>query len=185
MSVLALRRLSAVALLGLGLAGPAGCAADSDACKGRSETCLSLTLLGEDGVGQIDQLSVMVMRQPKPQAPMMPLGEPRPLPVKVAVLWPDGPGTVSVRSYLNGQLNGVSAELSLDLRNGAHDQRKLSLYPPLSGSGLGDLASGPRDMAHPPADMATPPDLTAPPPDLTAPPPDLTAPLPDLTAPTD
>src|SRR5262245_60861008 len=79
-------------------AGISGCA-DEDACKGRSETCLSLTLSGE-GVTEADQLEVLVVRQPKPQTPMMPLGEPKPLPFKVAVLWPDGPGTVSVRSYL-------------------------------------------------------------------------------------
>ena len=67
-------------------------------------------------------------------------------------------------------------------RNGAHDKRKLTLYPPLSGTPLGDLGGTPppRDMAtHPPdmstqpadmstqpADMSTQPDMAAPPPDM-------------------
>lgn len=166
-------------------AAASGCA-DSDACKGHSETCLSLTLSGESGVTQADRLEVMVLRTSKPTMPMVPLDQPKSLPVKVAVLWPDGPGTVSVRSYLSGQLNGVSAELSLDLRNGDHDQRKLSLYPPLDGTSLGDLGSvPPRDMAQTPRDMAMPPrDMAQTPPDMAQTPPDMTSP-PDLTSPTD
>lgn len=161
--------------LGLALLSASGCA-DTDACKGHSETCLSLTLSGEGGVAQADRLEVMVMRSSKPTMPMMALDAPKSLPVKVAVLWPDGPGTVSVRSYLSGQLNGVSPELSLDLRNGDHDQRRLSLFPPIDGTALGDLGSvPPRDMATmPPRDMAMPPpDMATPPPDLTPPPLDL------------
>jgi hypothetical protein len=171
-------------LLLLGVSAP-GCS-DSDACKGRSETCISLTLSGADGVTQADQLEVQVLRQPKPEMPMVPLGEPRPLPFKVAVLWPDGPGTLSVRSYLQGKLNGVTAELALDLRNGAHDQRKLTLFPPLVGMPLGDLGgTPPRDMAAPPADMTAPPaDMTSPPADMTSPPVDMTSPA-DMSAPTD
>lgn len=177
------RLLNSLLGAGLGLSlcltlGASGCA-DSDACKGHSETCLSLTLSGENGVAQADRLEVMVMRTSKPTLPMMALDSPKALPVKVAVLWPDGPGTVSVRSYLAGQLNGVSPELSLDLRNGDHDQRKLALFPPISGTALGDLGTAPgRDMAMPPRDMASaPPDMTMSPPDLTQPPPDLTAPV--------
>lgn len=158
-----------------------GCA-DEDACKGRSETCLSLTLSGE-GVMQADQLEVMVLRQPKPQTPMMPLGEAKPLPFKVAVLWPDGPGTVSVRSYDSGTLNGVTPELALDLRNGEHAQRKLTLFPPLEGKPQ-DFGGPPpkRDMAKP-MDLSTPPDMTMPP-DMSTPV-DMMAPPPDMTMPTD
>jgi hypothetical protein len=123
-----------------------------------------LTLVGAEGVSRADQLAVLVQRQPVAQMPMVVLGDAQPLPFKVAVLWPDGPGTVSVRSLLGGQLSGVTAELTLDLRNGAHDQRQLTLFPPLVGSPLGDLGSRPRDLASPPdsaapADLATPSDL--------------------------
>ena len=170
-------------MLALLLAGGAGCA-DEDACKGHSETCLSLTLSGE-GVMSADQLEVMVIRQPKPQTPMMPLGEPKPLPFKVAVLWPDGPGTVSVRSYLMGTLNGVTPELALDLRNGEHDRRKLSLFPPLSGMQQDFGTAEKRDMAKP-RDLSMPdlsmPDLSVPA-DMTMGP-DMTA-GPDMTMPTD
>jgi hypothetical protein len=152
-------------LLGVGFSG----CADEDACKGRSETCLSLTLSGE-GVMEADQLEVLVVRQPKPQTPMMPLGEPKPLPFKVAVLWPDGPGTVSVRSYLQGTLNGVTPELALDLRNGEHDRRKLTLYPPLAGIPQDFGTVERRDMKKP-MDLSMPdlsmPDLSPPPPDMT------------------
>lgn len=169
---------SLLALLGI---SPTGCA-DNDACKGHIETCLSLTLSGFEGVSEADQLEVMVKRMPKPQTPMVPLGEPRPLPVKIAVLWPDGPGTVSVRSYLQGQLNGVSAELALDLRNGAHSQRKLTLYPPLTGSLPKDLGtSTSTDMAAP-LDMTKRSDMTAPMDMLELP--DL-ATSPDMDSPTD
>jgi hypothetical protein len=150
-------RLAVAALL-LAL-GAAGCRGDSDACQGRAETCLSLTLLGSDGVSQADQLALLVQRQPLAQMPMVPLGEARPLPFKVAVLWPDGPGIISVRSLLGGQLTGVTAELTLDLRNGAHAKRQLTLYPPLLGSPLGDLGSSPRDLSAP-SDMAKPSDLS-------------------------
>jgi hypothetical protein len=185
------RSVSRLALPALLASALAGCA-DQDACKGRSETCLSLTLSGE-GVMEADQLEVMVQRLPKPQSPMMPLGEARPLPFKVAVLWPDGPGTLSVRSYLAGTLNGVSSELTLDLRNGEHDMRKLTLYPPLDGRPI-DFGTPPRrDMARPvdmtmppPPDMSMPPsDMSVPPPDFSVPPPDFSVPPPDFSMPTD
>lgn len=151
-----------------------GCSEDSDACEGRAETCLSLTLFGSDGVSAADQLRMMLLRKEQPLSPMTPLGSVQDFPFKVAVLWPDGPANLSVRSSLGGMLNGVSAEISLDLRNGQHAQRKLTLYPPLPGSQPTDMAR-PRDMTTLP-DMAVPPDMTVPP-DLTV--------LPDLTMPTD
>lgn len=140
----------------------------------------------------VDRLEVMVLRQPKPQQPAVPLSMPFALPFRVAVLWPDGPGTLSVRSYLQGQLNGVTPELGLDLRNGAHDMRKLTLFPPLVNSSLGDLGYAPRrdmampkDMAMQPPDLAMSPDLAMPPaPDLAAAPDDMTTPL-DQTSATD
>lgn len=172
-----------------GLTGLTGCGESNDACKGQSETCLSMTLYGSDGVSRADQLQVMFMRKPKPDMPMMPLGSPQDLPFKVAVLWPDGPATVSVRAMLSGQLAGVSPEFSLDLRNGQHVQRKVTLYAPLPGSGeLPDLAAGrpdlsssPPDLATNPPDLAETPDLAEPPVDLAVPPPiDLAMPPVDL-----
>lgn len=176
-------RRAVIALPALLFAGLVGCA-DQDACKGHSETCLSLTLSGE-GVMTADQLEVMVQRSPKPQAPMMPLGDAKALPFKVAVLWPDGPGTVSVRSYLSGTMNGVTSELTLDLRNGEHDMRKLTLYPPIDGKPQDFGTAARRDMARP-VDMTVPPvpDMTAPPADMTAGP-DMTVPPPDMMMPTD
>lgn len=163
-----------------------GCGESSDACKGQSETCLSLTLYGSDGVTRADQLQVMFMRKPKPDMPMMPLGSPQDLPFKVAVLWPDGPATISVRAMLSGQLAGVSPEFSIDLRNGQHVQRKLTLYSPLPGNGelpdlatRSDLSSPPRDMATSNPDLAEPQDLAEPtPPDLSVPPPPIDLALP-------
>lgn len=179
------RRLLPVAGLSL-LTGLTGCA-DNDACKGHSETCLSMTLYGSDGVTRADQLQVMFMRKPKPDMPMMPLGSPQDLPFKVAVLWPDGPATISVRAMLSGQLAGVSPEFSLDLRNGQHQQRKVTLYPPLPGnadqpdlltsrpdlSSPADLSTVNPDLATPSPDLSVPPDLSEPPPpiDLAIPPP--------------
>jgi hypothetical protein len=116
----------------------------------------------------------MVMRQPKPEMPMMPLGTPEPLPFKVAILWPDGPGTLSIRSFLQGQVNGVTAEITVDLSNGAHEQQLLTLFPPLVGSSLGDM------WLPTPPDMTSTTDLSAPAPaDLTVLPPE------DLSTPTD
>lgn len=185
-----LARWLAVPLLSTGLVSASGCA-DSDACKGRKETCLSVTLYGEGGVTRADQLQVMLMRKSKPDQPMMALGSPQDLPFKVAVLWPDGPATLSVRAMLEGQLTGVSPELSLDLRNGQHLQRKLTLYPPLPGTEAVDMASGRRDLSSSPPDLVTaPPDLAEVPdlaesPDLSVtPPPDLSVtPPPDLSSP--
>lgn len=171
-----------------------GCA-DNDACKGHSETCLSLTLYGSDGVTRADQLQVLLMRKVQPVLPMMTLDSPQDLPFKVAVLWPDGPATLSVRAMLSGQLAGVSPEFALDLRNGQHLQRKVTLYPPLPGTVDVDLGAPRPDMATPATDMATPPpdlaealDLAelpdlfeVPPPDLAMPPPpDLALPPSDL-----
>ena len=81
-----------------------------------------------------------------------------------AVLWPDGPATLSIRAMLGGQLAGVSPEFSLDLRNGQHLQRKVTLYAPLPGSSeTPDLASNRPDMSSP-ADLSTSsPDLAEPP----------------------
>ncbi len=176
-------------LVGLALAGlwaASGCV-DSDACRGRSETCLSLTLSGDTGVTQTDQLQVMFMRMLKPDVPMMSLDSPQDLPLKVAVLWPDGPATISVRALLTGQLIGVTPELDLDLRNGEHAQRKLTLYPPLPGSGVlpPDMAKSQPDLRQPVDLSDTSPDLAESPPDLSMPPPDLSMPPPpiDLAAP--
>lgn len=183
-----LARWLAAPLLLAGLASAGGCA-DSDACKGRSETCLSVTLYGE-GVTRADQLQVMLMRKAKPDQPVMALGSPQDLPFKVAVLWPDGPATLSVRAMLEGQLAGVSPELALDLRNGQHLQRKITLYPPLPGTEAVDMASHRRDLSTPPDLAKQPPDMTEVPdlletPDLSTPlPPDLSTPLPpDLSTP--
>ncbi len=155
-------------LSGAGLAllsAALGCGSDNDACNGRSETCLSLTLSGSDGVAKADQVQVYVARKAKTQNPVEALSEPRELPFKIAVLWPDGPATLHVRTYFRGQLNGLSPEISLDLRNGAHEKRKLTVYSPISGSPLPDVPTldmaVPRDMASPP-DMTTPADMTAP-----------------------
>lgn len=154
--------LWAAAGLALGIAG-LGCSSDNDACSGRSETCLSLTLSGSDGVSKADQVQVFVARKPKTGSPVEALSEPRELPFKIAVLWPDGPATLHVRTFLQGQLNGLSPEISLDLRNGAHEKRKLTLYSPLQGTGLPDMAGGtPPDLSTP-RDMASPPDLSDPP----------------------
>ena len=181
------------ALAALGLAGAAalsGCG-DSDACKGQKGTCISITLDGESGVTEADRLVVMVQRKAKPDVPAMAIDSPLALPFKVAVLWPDGAGTLSVRSYLQGTLNGVTSEIALDLRNGVHEKRKLTLYPPLpgtvgtpdmKGNPPSDMRMPPRDMRGPEDDMATPDDMTMPPPDLSGPGPDL-SPLPDLSGP--
>lgn len=157
--------------IGLGLPlfvalGLSGCK-DADACKDHSETCVSLTLFGAEGVSQADQLQLYIQRKLKPDMPMMPLSEPQEFPLKVAVLWPDGPATLSVRSYLRGQLNGLTSELTLDLAGGAHAHRKLTLYPPLP-EGPADMATPPpRDLSMPPRDLSTPPaDLTTPPDDM-------------------
>ena len=80
-------------LSGAGLAllsAALGCGSDNDACNGRSETCLSLTLSGSDGVAKADQVQVYVARKAKTQNPVEALSEPRELPFKIAVLWPDG-----------------------------------------------------------------------------------------------
>ena len=134
----------------------AGCA-DNDACKGHSETCLSLTLYGSEGVTRADQLQVLLMRKVQPVLPMMTLDNPQDLPFKVAVLWPDGPATLSVRAMLSGQIAGVSPEFALDLRNGQHLQRKVTLYPPLPGTADVDLGASRPDMATPAMDLATTP----------------------------
>lgn len=172
----------AAAGLSLSIAG-LGCGSDNDACKGRTETCLSLTLSGSDGLTKADQVQVYVARKPKTGSPVEALSEPRELPFKIAVLWPDGPATLHVRTYLQGQLNGLSPEISLDLRNGAHDKRKLTLFPPISGSPLPDMSGGVLPDMTSPRDMANPPDLADPPPDLSPPadmsPPDM--PAPDLS----
>ena len=195
------RRSGRARLLGgvaLSAAVSAGGCSDNDACKGHSETCLSLTLYGSDGVMRADQLQVLLMRKVQPALPMMTLDSPQDLPFKVAVLWPDGPATLSVRAWLGGQLAGVSPEFALDLRNGQHLQRKLTLYPPLPGTADVDLGAPRPDMATPPADLsatcpglaevpdlAEAPDLFEVPPDLTMPPPPDLAfpPPPDLALP--
>lgn len=166
--------------LAVGASALSGCS-DHDACKGIKETCLSLTLVGAEGVTEADQLQVLVQRKPAPTMQMMALGSPQVLPFKVAVLWPDGPATVSVRSSLAGQVNGVTSELILDLRAGQHTMRRVTLFPPLLGPGLPDLATGPRDLMRP-ADLRTP-DLSSPP-DL-SPPEDMSVAQPDLTLPPD
>jgi len=169
------------ALLFAGLASASGCA-DSDACKGHSETCLSVTLYGESGIKSVDQLQIMLSRRSKPDQPMMALSSPQDLPFKVAVLWPDGPATLSVRAMLAGQLNGVSPEFALDLRNGQHLQRRVTLYPPLPGTDPVDMATIRRDLSVPPdlatqqADLLEVPDLLELP-DLT------TQTLPDISTP--
>jgi hypothetical protein len=174
-------RLAGRLLTGAGLLLTSGCA-DNDACRGHSQTCLSLTLSGEDGVTRADQLEVLFMRMVKPDLPAMALDSPQDLPFKVAVLWPDGPATISVRAFLSGQVAGVSPELDLDLRNGQHVQRKLSLYPPLPGVNTPDMAKRhPADLSTTPPDMTETPDLAMPPPDLSQTPPDLSLPPPDLS----
>ena len=168
-------------LLFAGLASAGGCA-DSDACKGHSETCLSVTLYGENGITSVDQLQIMLSRKSKPDQPMMALGSPQDLPFKVAVLWPDGPATLSVRAMLAGQINGVSPEVALDLRNGQHLQRKVTLYPPLPGTDPVDMATVRRDLSVPPDQATQQPDLLAVPDLLEVP--DLTVPmLPDMSVP--
>lgn len=169
-----MKMLAKLAAMGLALSSvlTSGCSEDSDACEGRAETCLSLTLYGSDGVSAADQLRIMLLRKEQPLSPMTPLSAVQDFPFKVAVLWPDGPANLSVRSSLSGMTNGVSAEISLDLRNGQHAQRKLTLYPPLPNTQPTDMAR-PRDMAVQP-DLAVPPDMTvlqdmAVPPDLTVP----------------
>ncbi len=157
-----------------------GCSEDSDACEGRTETCLSLTLFGSDGVTAADQLKVMLLRKEQPLSPSTPLSSVQDFPFKVALLWPDGPANLSVRSSLSGVVNGISAEISLDLRNGQHAQRKLTLFPPLPTTQPTDMARV-RDLSSLP-DLTTPPDLTVMP-DMTAPP-DLTDPV-DQTVTTD
>lgn len=165
--------LFGAAALVLALGG--GCSDSSDACERRTETCLSLTLYGADGVSSADQLKVLIWRKDQPLSPLTPLGDRQDFPFKVALLWPDGPASVSVRSLLAGTVNGVSAEISLDLRNGQHAQRKLTLFPPLP-------AGAPVDMARP-RDMTIVPDLATPKPDLAVVP-DLSEPV-DLSTPTD
>lgn len=160
-----MKRSALALVLGGALALLGGCSGGNDACKGVNETCLSLTLMGTEGVTQADQLEVLLSRQTKGRNPMMALGSPQDLPVKVAVLWPDGGATISVRSFVAGVLTGVSAELTLDLRGGAHAKRALTLYPPIAGPTPADLAG--RDLATPPPpDLATPdlatPDLATP-----------------------
>ncbi|MFO0573199.1 MAG: hypothetical protein U1A78_04305 [Polyangia bacterium] len=172
---------ASAALATLFVLGPLGACSDHDACKGVKETCLSLTLVGAEGVGEADQLQVLVQRKPASTMQDMALGAPLALPFKVAVLWPDGPATVSVRTSLSGQVNGVSSELTLDLRSGQHAMRRVTLYPPLLGPGLPDLG-GPRDLGRPsdlrpPADLSTPADLRQPD--------DLSMPMPDLAEPAD
>ena len=190
-----LRRLrglgATLAALGLLSMAGAGCT-DNDACKGRRETCLSISLSGAEGLDKVDQVQVYVSRQAKPLSPVDALGEPRSLPFKLAVLWPDGPATMYVRTFLQGKLNGLTAEISLDLRNGAHEKRKLTVFPPIFGIDLPDMAGPPpprADMAMPrdmatPMDMATPVDMAddmpAPPTDLPMPPVDLPPPPTDL-----
>ncbi len=159
------------------VAALSGCHEDSDACEGRTETCLSLTLFGSDGVAAADQLKVMLLRKEQPLSPSTPLSSVQEFPFKVALLWPDGPANLSVRSSLNGVVNGVSAEISLDLRNGQHAQRKLTLFPPLPNTQPTDMARI-RDLGTLP-DLTTPPDLTLMP-DLTTPP-DLTDPVDQAT----
>ncbi len=105
-----------------------------DGCQGRSESCLSLTLRSEENIDHIDRLEIMIKRATAPASPMTPLDKPVALPVNVAVLWPDGPGTISVRTYLQAQMNGVSPEMALDLRNGQHELHELMLFPPLGGN---------------------------------------------------
>jgi len=165
-------------------AAAAGCS-DNDACSGRKETCLSLSLSGSDGVSKVDQVQVFVSRQAKPLSPVDALSEPRDLPFKVAILWPDGAASLHVRTFLQGKLNGLTPEITLDLRNGAHERRKLSLFPPIVGTDLPDMAgnppprpdmTSPRDMATP-ADMATPEDMTTPA-DMPMPPADMPADMP-------
>jgi len=171
--------LGGTLLLALSLAG---CHEDGDACEGRTETCLSLTLFGAEGVTAADQLKVLILRRDQPLSPSTPLSSVQEFPFKVALLWPEGPANVSVRSLLAGMTNGVSAELSLDLRNGQHAQRKLTLYPPLPTGTPTDMARV-RDLSTLP-DLTPPADLLMSPPDLTMSQPDLAVP-PDLSAPTD
>lgn len=166
---------------GAALSALGGCN-DHDACKGVKETCLSITLVGE-GVTEADQLQVLVARKPAMTMQMMALGSPQPLPFKIAVLWPDGPAALSVRTLIGGQVNGVTSELVIDLRNGQHGLKRLTAFPPLPGPGLPDLAVV-RDMAR--TDMAKPPeDMAKPPEDLAMPPEDLAMPQPDLLMPPD
>lgn len=160
-----------------------GCGGD-DACKGRGETCVSLTLLGSEGISQVDQLQVFVTRKAAPSSPMTPLGSPQDLPFKVAVLLPDGVSLLSVRSFLGGTMNGITPEISLELRSGAHDKRLLTLYPPLPGGTGRDMSVGGMDMRQPPIDMRQPPVDLRPPADL-RPPSDMNTPdlnMPDLSA---
>ena len=175
---LALTLLCGAALFSLG-----GCN-DHDACKGVKETCLSITLVGE-GVTEADQLQVLVARKPATTMQMMALGSAQQLPFKIAVLWPDGPAALSVRTLLGGQVNGVTSELVVDLRNGQHGLKRLTAFPPLPGpAGLPDLAvvrdMARTDMAKPPGDMAMPEDMAVPEDMTVVPQPDLTMP-PDLT----
>lgn len=155
------------------------CSDGSDACEGRTETCLSLSLEGAEGVVGADQIKVLIWRKEQPFSPTTPLGSKQEFPFKVAVLWPDGPANLSVRSFLDGSLHGVSGELTLDLRNGQRAQRKLTLFPPLASNAPQDMArskdfSVVRDMTLPP-DLSSLPDLSDQPdlsdsPDLSIPP---------------
>jgi hypothetical protein len=155
-----------------------GCGGD-DACKGRGETCVSLTLLGAEGISQVDQLQVFVTRKAAPSSPMAPLGSPQDLPFKVAVLLPDGVSLLSVRSFLGGTMNGITPEISVELRSGAHDKRLLTLYPPLPGGTGRDMASGGgADMRQPPVDMRQPPVDLRPPADMSTP--DMSVGMPDM-----
>jgi hypothetical protein len=175
-------RRSALALLGAAALSATGGCNDNDACKGLKETCLSITLVGAEGVSEADQVQVLVARKPAMTMQSMALGSPQPLPFKLAVLWPDGPATLSVRTLLDGKVNGVTSELVVDLRNGQHGLKKLTAFPALEGPGLPDLAVvrdlARPDMAKPPADMSMPDDLAMP--EDLAMPPDLLMP-PDLT----
>lgn len=130
------------------------CSDGSDACEGRTETCLSLSLEGAEGVVGADQIKVLIWRKEQPFSPTTPLGSKQEFPFKVAVLWPDGPANLSVRSFLDGSLHGVSGELTLDLRNGQRAP-DLSSLPDLSDQP--DLSDSP-DLSIPP-DLSSSPDL--------------------------
>jgi hypothetical protein len=130
----------------------------ADACAGIKETCLSLTLSGA-GVRLVDQLELMIMRSRSVRSPMMRMSSAQELPFKVAVLWEDGAATLSVRSYLQGRLNGVTPELTVELSNKAHVSRALTLYPPLPGGG--DMGMGGQDLRRQ-EDLRRPEDLRPP-----------------------
>ena len=69
-----MKMLAKLAAMGLALSSVLvlGCSEDSDACEGRAETCLSLTLYGSDGVSAADQLRIMLLRKEQPLSPMTP-----------------------------------------------------------------------------------------------------------------